>query len=71
MPLCNQDKFFVEPKEVKQGIILEEISPIAEVLKAVDKSLEEFKEVVHDKSVCILPPIREIQHHGASNLHGF
>jgi len=61
----------VEPKELKQGIILEKISPIAEVLKEVDKSLEELKEIIHDKFVDILPPIKDIQHHGASILYGF
>ena len=45
----------MEPKEVKQGIVLEKISPTAEVLKEVDKLLEEFKEIVHDKFVNILP----------------
>ena len=35
--ICNQDEFFADPKEVKQGTILEEISPSAEVLKEVDK----------------------------------
>jgi len=50
----------VRPKEVKQDIILEDISPIIEVLKEVDKSLEEFKEVVYDNFVDILPLIRDI-----------
>ena len=53
--VCNQGEFFVEPKEVKQDIILKEISPNAEVLKEVDKLLEEFKEIVHDKFANILP----------------
>ena len=50
----------MRPKEVKQDIILEDISPIIEVLKEVDKSLEEFKEVVYDNFVDILPLIRDI-----------
>jgi len=54
--IYNQGEFFVEPKEVKEGIVLEEISPIVEVLREVDKSLEEFKEIIHDKFVDILPP---------------
>ena len=53
--ICNQGELFMEPKEVKQGIVLEKISPTAEVLKEENKPLEEFKEVVYDKFVDILP----------------
>jgi len=49
IPVCNQDEFFVEPKKIKQNLVLEEVSPTAEIPKEVDKSLEESKEVVRDK----------------------
>jgi len=42
MSVCNQDEFFVESKEIKQSLGLEEVSPTAEILE-VDKSLEEYK----------------------------
>jgi len=37
MPICNQDEFFVEPKNIKQGIALEEISPTAEMFEEKDQ----------------------------------
>jgi len=44
MPICNQGEFFVDTKELKQYVALEEVSTAAESPKEVDK-LEECKGV--------------------------
>jgi len=31
MPICNHGEFFMEPKDIKQGITLEEVSPSTEI----------------------------------------
>jgi len=49
MSICNQGEFFVEPKEVEQGIALKEVSPTSEIPEKVDKSLGESKGVDNDK----------------------
>jgi len=71
MHVCNQGEFFAEPKEVELGIILEEVSTTAEVPKEVDKSLEEYKGVKHDKLFEVLPPVEDIPDHGKVILYGF
>jgi len=43
MSICNQGEFFVEPKELKQGVALEEVFTTAEIPKEVDKLQEECK----------------------------
>ena len=70
MPICNQGEFFVEPKERKQGIALERVSPTAEILEKIEPSLEEFKEV-HHELMKRLPSMRGIKHHGTSIRHDF
>jgi len=40
MLICNQGEFFVEPKEIKQIVALEEISTTTEISEGVDKSQE-------------------------------
>ena len=42
-----------------------------EISEKIEPLLEEHKRVVHDKLPEGLPPMRDIQHHGASILHGF
>ena len=71
MLVCNQVEFFIEPKEVEQGITLEEVSPTIKIPKKVDKSLDEGKEVKHDKLFEVSPFEEDIPHHGTSILHGF
>jgi len=39
VPVCNQGKFFAEPKEIKQGVALEEVSTTIEIPE-VDKLQE-------------------------------
>ena len=69
--VCNQGELFMEPKEVEQGIALEEGSPTTEISEEVDKSLDECKEVGHDKLFEVSPPVKDILYHGTSILHGF
>ena len=71
MPVCNQDEFFMEPKEIKQRLVLEEVFPTAEIPEKVDKSLKESKEVVHDKLFEVLPPMKNNQHQGTYIHHDF
>ena len=71
MPICNESEFFMELKDIKQNIALEEVSPTAEIFLEIDQSLEEFKGVLHDKLLKILPPMKDIQHHSTLILHGF
>jgi len=71
MPVCNQGEFFVEPKEIKQGITLEGVSPTVEIPEKIEPSLEEFKEAVHEKLTEGLPPMKDIQHHDTSIRHDF
>jgi len=42
---------------------MKEVTPSAEVSEKVEPLLEESKEVVHDKLLEGLPPMRDIQHH--------
>ena len=37
MPICDQDEFFLETKEIKQDFALEEVSPTAEIFEEVEK----------------------------------
>ena len=69
--ICNQGEFFVEPKEIKKGIALEEVSPITEIPKEVNKSLDECKEVGHDELFEVSPTVEDIPHHGTSIIYGF
>jgi len=60
--------------ETKQGFALlvkEEVIPPAEIHEKMKSLLGEFKEKVHDEFSEGLPPLRDIQHHGPSILHGF
>ena len=54
----------MEPKKVEQDIALEEASPFTEISEEVDKSLEECKEVGHDKLFEVSPLVEDISHHG-------
>ena len=69
--VCNQGEFFVEPKEIKQGVTLEEVSTTIEIPKKVDKSLDKCQEVGHDELFEKSPPVEDIPYHGAYILHGF
>ena len=60
MPISNQDESFVEPKDIKQGITLKEVSPTIKISEEIYQSLEEFKGVVHDKLLKTLPPVKDI-----------
>ena len=71
MPVCNQGGFFVEPKDIKQGIALEEVSPTVKMFKEIDQSLEECNRVAHDKLLEMLPPMKDNQYHDTFILHGF
>jgi len=71
MSICNQGEFFIEPKDIKQGIALKEVSLTAEIFEEKDQSLEECNRVVHDKLLKILPPMRDNQYHDTFILHGF
>jgi len=59
MPICNQGEFFMEPKEIKQSLVLEEVFPTAEVFEELDKSLKKYKRVGHDKLFEILPLLKD------------
>ena len=69
MPICNQGKFFVDPKEVAQSLALEESSTTAEITEEIDKSLEEYKGVGQYKLFEVLPSMKDIQHHSTFILH--
>ena len=43
--ICNQGELFMKSKEIKQCIVLEGVSPTAEILKKIESSLEEYKEL--------------------------
>ena len=61
-------------KETKWGfalIIKEKVSPTVEISEKMKPLLELFKEVMHDMFSEGLPPMRVIQHHGASIFHDF
>jgi len=45
MPISNQGEFFVEPKDIKQGITLKEVSPTIKIPEEINQSLEELKEL--------------------------
>ena len=64
----------MESKETKQIfalVVKEEATASIEVPEKIKSILEEFKEAVHDELPEGLPPMRNIQHHGAYILHGF
>jgi len=69
VPVCNQGEFIVEPKEIKQGVALEEVSTIAEIPKEVDK-LHECKGVGTNK-LEVLPSMEDNHHHGTIIFHDF
>ena len=71
MPICNQGEFFVEPKNIKQGIALEEVPSTVEIPEEIDLSLEGSKGIVHDKRLETLAPMEDIPHHGTVILHVF
>ena len=48
----------MESMEVKQSLILEEVSPTIEIPEEVDKSLEEYKGVGQDELFEVLPPMK-------------
>jgi len=52
--ICNRGEFFVESKEIKLSLGLEEISPTSKILDKIKPSLEEYNGVVHDKLLKIL-----------------
>ena len=54
----------MESEEIEKTLVLEKISPTAEISEEMDQSMEEYKGVIHDKLVNILPPMRGFQHHG-------
>ena len=61
--ICNRGEFLVESKEIKKKLALvvkEEVSLTAEILEKMEPSLEESKEVVHDKHAEGLSPMRGI-----------
>ena len=43
--ICNRGEFFVEPKDIKQGITLKEVSPTIKIPEEINQSLEELKEL--------------------------
>ena len=57
MPICSQDEFFVEPKEIKQAVGLEEVSTTAKIFEEVDK-LKECKGVGINK-LEVLPSMED------------
>ena len=61
VPVCNQGKIFMKPKEIKQGVALEEVSTTIEIPE-VDK-LQEWKGVVINK-LEVLPSMEDNHHHG-------
>jgi len=62
LPIRNQGEFFVEPKEIKQGVVLEEVSTTAEIFEEVDESQEECKGVGINKFE-VLPSMKDNHHH--------
>ena len=63
--MCNQDEFFMEPKEVEKDIALEEVSTTAEIFKEVDKSQECKGELE------VLPSMEDNHQHGTIIFHDF
>jgi len=68
VPLCNQDEFFMEPKEIKKDIALEKVFTIAEISEEVNK-LQECKGFGINK-LEVLPSMEDI-HHDTTILHDF
>ena len=60
----------MEPKKIKQDIILEEVFTTAETPEEVDKLQEKCKRVGINK-VEVLPSMGGIHHHGTIILHDF
>jgi len=58
MPICSQDEFFVEPKEIKQAVALEEVSTTAKIFEEVDKLKKECKGVGINK-LEVLPSMED------------
>ena len=52
-------------------MVKEEVASPIEVFEKMKPNLEEFKRVIHDELREGLPPMRDIQYHGASILHDF
>ena len=69
VPICNQGEFFVEPKEINQSVVLEEVSIIAEILEEVNK-LQECKGVGINKFEVLLS-MEDNHHHDTIILHNF
>ena len=63
LPIRNQGEFFVEPKEIKQGVTVEEVLTTNEIPEEVDKSQEERKGVGINK-LEVLPFMEDNHHHG-------
>ena len=59
------------PKEVKQDIALKEVYPTTAIPKEVDKSLEEFKEVVHRELTEVLQPMEDNHYQDMFILYDF
>ena len=71
MPICNQGEFLMEPKDIKQRIALEEVSPTSEISEEKDQSLKWCNRIAHDKLLEMLPPMKDNQYHGTFILHDF
>ena len=69
MLVCNQDEFFVQPKKIKQNLVLE-VSTTAKISEKIDKSQEKCKRVGHDK-LEVLSPMENNRHHGTFILQDF
>jgi len=70
VPVYNQGEFFMEPKEINQGIALEKISTTAEIPKEVNKLQEKCKGIEINK-LEVLPSMKDNQHHGTIILRDF
>jgi len=73
IPIYNRGEFLVKSKEIKENfalVVKEKVTTSIEIPKKMKPMLEEFKEVVHDKPSEGLQPMRDIQHHDTSIIHG-
>jgi len=69
--ICNQGEFFVKPKEVEHGIVLEGVSPTVKVPEEIDKLPDEDKGVGHDNLLDVLPPMEDNRHLGTFIFYNF